>query len=86
MHQADLSRKCFLFDYAKAKTKFTTNMNWICLSDLILTSFEAAVRSTGYIKKNGVLGLNINSKEHKHSLLTGYTPFESPTIQLFNND
>ena len=38
-------------NYAKAKTKFTTNMNWICLSDLILTSFEAAVRSTGYIKK-----------------------------------
>ena len=35
---------------------------------------------------NGVLGLNINSKEHKHSLLTSDTPFEIPTIQLSNID
>ena len=37
-------------------------------------------------KKNEVVALNINSKKHKHSLLTSYTPFESPTIQLSNND
>ena len=37
-------------------------------------------------QKNGILGLNINSKEHKQTLLTSYTPFESPTIQLSDID
>ena len=36
-------------------------------------------------KKIAILALNINLKEHKHSLLTSYTPFESPTIQLSAN-
>ena len=44
------------------------------------------LQTTGCIKKNGVLCFNINSKEHKHSLLTDYTSFESPTIQLASND
>ena len=44
------------------------------------------LQTTGCIKKNGDLCFNINSKEHKHSLLTNYTSFESPTIQLANND
>ena len=39
----------------------------------------------GCIKKNEILGLNINSKGQKRSLLALYVPFESSTIQLSNN-
>ena len=37
------------------------------------------------VYKKRKLDLNINSKEHKQSLLRIYTPIESPTIQLSNN-
>ena len=33
--------------------------------------------------KNAILGLNINSKEHKHDLLASYTPFESSIPSSF---
>ena len=36
----------------------------------------------GVLKRTAILTLNINLKEHKHSLLARYIPCESPTAQL----